>query len=484
MLLDMLGTLVELQDPVPRLRAALRERTGVDVGDEAAARGFGAEIAYYLDHHMEGRDRDSLEDLRDRCAAIMDDALGVDGLAREDIRAAMLASLEFAPFPDVEPTLAALRRLGLRLVIASNWDWSLPEWVRQTGLDRLVDGAASSAVVGAAKPAPRRLPGGAAAGGSRAGGRDPRGRFARGGRPRRARGGRPRDPPPAPRRAARGRRDDQLARRAPLPTLGAAWRADAPPRWPAWYAIMGFVVALVATFVVLGIAAAATGSTEDSPSFTTVATLIQEAIFAGTAVLFASFVATPRPWHFGLRKTRFWPAVGWAALALFSFYVFTIIYSLVVHPHAEQNVTKSLGADQGTFGLIAAGVMVIAVAPVAEEFFFRGFFYKALRGRFGVIAAALMDGALFGLIHFDPSASSPLAVIPPLAVLGFSFCLVYEQTGSIFPTIALHSLNNTIAYGAQADGWGVSAVVGPLMLLACILAPRLIPPLRTAPALR
>jgi putative hydrolase of the HAD superfamily len=153
-LLDMLGTLVELRDPVPRLRAELRERTGVDVGDEAAARGFGAEIAYYLEHHMEGRDRESLEDLRDRCAEVMHDALGVEGLRRPDVRAAMLASLEFAPFPDVEPALAALKKLGLRLVIASNWDWSLPEWVRTTGLDRLVDGTASSAVVGAPKPAP------------------------------------------------------------------------------------------------------------------------------------------------------------------------------------------------------------------------------------------------------------------------------------------------------------------------------------------
>jgi len=150
----MLGTLVELRDPVPRLRAELRDRTGVDVGDEAAARGFGAEIAYYLDHHMEGRDRESLEDLRDHCAAVMHDALRVDRLARADVRAAMLASLEFTPFPDVEAALAALRQLGLRVVIASNWDWSLPQWVEATGLDRLVDGTASSAVVGAPKPAP------------------------------------------------------------------------------------------------------------------------------------------------------------------------------------------------------------------------------------------------------------------------------------------------------------------------------------------
>jgi HAD superfamily hydrolase (TIGR01509 family) len=153
-LLDMLGTLVELRDPVPRLRAELERRTGVDVGDEAAARGFGAEIAYYLDHHMEGRDRESLDDLRDRCAARMDEALGVDGLPRAAVRAAMLASLEFVPFPDVEPALSALRAKGLKVVIASNWDWSLPQWVERVGLVRLVDGSASSAVAGAAKPAP------------------------------------------------------------------------------------------------------------------------------------------------------------------------------------------------------------------------------------------------------------------------------------------------------------------------------------------
>ena len=84
----------------------------------------------------------------------MDEALGADGLPRADIRAAMMDSLEFRPFPDVKPALSELRERGLRLVIASNWDWSLPQWVERAGLDGLVDGTASSAVVGAAKPAP------------------------------------------------------------------------------------------------------------------------------------------------------------------------------------------------------------------------------------------------------------------------------------------------------------------------------------------
>jgi uncharacterized protein len=279
---------------------------------------------------------------------------------------------------------------------------------------------------------------------------------------------------------------ETLATRAPPDPPELPEGAEIAPRWPAWYAIAGFLVALVGTFIVVGIGAAATGSTsgDESPSFTIVATLAQEAIFLATAVMFASFVAPPRPWHFGLRGTRLWPAVGWAALGMFSFYVFTIIYSLAVHPDAEQTVTKSLGADQGTLGLIVAGVMVVAVAPVAEEFFFRGFFYRALRGRYGIITAALIDGVLFGAVHYDFSASGLLLILPPLAILGFVFCLIYEQTGSILPTIALHALNNSIAYGVQADAWAVSAAVGPLVIAGCVLAPRVIAPLRTAPALR
>ena len=153
-LLDMLGTLVRLEDPVPRLRAELERRTGQDPGEEAAARGFAAEISYYLDHHMEGSDPEALEDLRDRCAAQLHEALGLGGLSRPAVREAMLASLRFTPFEDVEPALRELRARELRLAVASNWDCSRPEWLERTGLDGLVDGVASSAVVGAAKPAP------------------------------------------------------------------------------------------------------------------------------------------------------------------------------------------------------------------------------------------------------------------------------------------------------------------------------------------
>ena len=255
------------------------------------------------------------------------------------------------------------------------------------------------------------------------------------------------------------------------------------PRWPAWYAGVGFLVGLIGTLVAVAIVAAATGATpdEENPTFTILATLIQSLVFIGTALLFASFTRKPEPWHFGLRRTAFWPAVGWAALGMFSFYVLAAIYTAVVQPDTEQTVAQELGAEQGTFGLIAAGFMVMCVAPVAEEFFFRGFFYRALRTRYPVLAAAAIDGVLFGVIHFDFSSTDGLLIVPPLAALGFMFCLVYERTGSIFPVIALHALNNSLAFGIQVEGWEVSAVLGPLMVLVCMTAPRLTPP---APVLR
>lgn len=248
----------------------------------------------------------------------------------------------------------------------------------------------------------------------------------------------------------------------------------AAPHWPAWYAGIGFLVALVLTLVVVGIVAAATGAStsDENPTFTVVATFLQGVIFIGTAVLFASFSGRPRPEQFGLRRTRFWPTVGWAAVGLVSFYIVVALYTAIVQPDAEQTVAQDLGADQGTLGMIAAGFMVICVAPVAEEFFFRGFFYRALRSRYSVLGAALIDGILFGFIHWDFSTADGLLIIPPLAALGIMFCLVYERTGSLYPVIALHAFNNAIAFAVTVEEPGVSLVLGPLMLLACTVAPR------------
>jgi putative hydrolase of the HAD superfamily len=152
--LDALGTLVELQPPAPRLRALLAER-GFEVDEDTAARGFGAEIGYYLEHHLEGSSREGLDDLRDRCAEAMRAALGLPELDHDTAREVMLAALEFRPFDDALPVLAELAAAGHELLIVSNWDCSLPDWLGPAGLLDHVTAVVTSARAGAAKPDPR-----------------------------------------------------------------------------------------------------------------------------------------------------------------------------------------------------------------------------------------------------------------------------------------------------------------------------------------
>jgi HAD superfamily hydrolase (TIGR01509 family) len=121
--LDGMGTLVRLLPP-PLPEAAFR-----------------AEAAYYVEHHLEGRDAESLADLRRRCAEVA--GVPVDVL---------LGALRFEAFDDVRPALGGLRARGLRLVAVSNWDYSLPEVLERAGVAELLDDVVASAAAGAAKP--------------------------------------------------------------------------------------------------------------------------------------------------------------------------------------------------------------------------------------------------------------------------------------------------------------------------------------------
>ncbi|MFL5845637.1 MAG: HAD family hydrolase [Solirubrobacteraceae bacterium] len=154
-LLDALGTLLELQDPGPPLAAEL-ERLGAPVSIEEARSAVVAEMTYYKDHHDEATDRPQLDDLRRRCAEVLRDALPphARALGVPALTGALLEALRFRPFAEVPAVLAALRDRGLTLVVLSNWDVSLHDQLAATGLTPLLDGAVSSAEAGVGKPHP------------------------------------------------------------------------------------------------------------------------------------------------------------------------------------------------------------------------------------------------------------------------------------------------------------------------------------------
>jgi putative hydrolase of the HAD superfamily len=154
-LLDALGTLITIDSPVPRLVGALRERHGLEVSPDDAARALRAEMAHYRCHCIAASDFERLEQLRLECASVLAGELGgeVGALAPEALLPTLLASLRFVAFPEVTGALERWRAAGSRLVVASNWDISLHSVLEEIGLRERLDAVATSAEVGAAKPA-------------------------------------------------------------------------------------------------------------------------------------------------------------------------------------------------------------------------------------------------------------------------------------------------------------------------------------------
>jgi putative hydrolase of the HAD superfamily len=150
-LLDALGTLVELPPPWPPLVAELQAR-GVTISEPEAKAALLDEMAYYRAHHDEATGAAELEDLRDRCTEVLRGGLPEHARAVDDLRDALLVSLRFRPYPEVPDVLAQLGELGVKRVVVSNWDVSLRGVLSRTGLSSLLDGIVISAEVGASKP--------------------------------------------------------------------------------------------------------------------------------------------------------------------------------------------------------------------------------------------------------------------------------------------------------------------------------------------
>ena len=231
------------------------------------------------------------------------------------------------------------------------------------------------------------------------------------------------------------------------------------PRWKPWTAWAALVAAFGGALMgalIIGVIGSAAGSsfTDPSPAVSISATIVQDLSFIGAALLFANISARPLPEQFGLRPTRFWPAVGWIAVAFAAFYVVTLVWVAILGVSPDDTkLPDELGVKDSTYALLAVAFLVAVVAPMAEEFFFRGYFFGALRNWRGPWPAAVITGLVFGAIHVG---SAEAAFLLPLAFFGFSLCLLRERTGSLYPGIALHCMNNSLAFGvSQHWGWEI-----------------------------
>ena len=145
-LLDALGTLVELEPPWPLLQGTLAARHGIAIASSEAKQAMLVEMAYYRAHPSgRGRREPACRPAQALCARAEGPVAAgrISERRGDDGGAARLTALH--SFSDAAPALAGLRAAGLRLAVVSNWDCSLRsvlaeldwrQWMRSWSLPR------------------------------------------------------------------------------------------------------------------------------------------------------------------------------------------------------------------------------------------------------------------------------------------------------------------------------------------------------------
>ncbi len=103
----------------------------------------------------------------------------------------------------------------------------------------------------------------------------------------------------------------------------------------------------------------------------------------------------------------------------------------------RQPVVELFG--RSSFGLTLAALVVVVLAPIGEEIFFRGFVFAGLKKYWGVAWGAVVSSAIFALFHLNG------LLFIPLFIIGVALAWLYEFSGSILPSIMLHIINNLLA---------------------------------------
>jgi len=240
-------------------------------------------------------------------------------------------------------------------------------------------------------------------------------------------------------------------------TTKAESRLPAVPWGPAGVAkgvaVAGVVIVALAVGLRLG-GQWAGGSLRASPLTTTLLVLVQDLLLV--AALWAFGVRRGGWRSLGLRGFKAQRGCGLALGVLPASFTFNILYAIVVIvvlrlPYKPQAFLPLFGG--GLAGFVAALVAAVVIAPLAEEAFFRGFVFAGLRQRLGVVGAVLVSAAVFGAVHLD------LATFLPVAFLGLLLTLLYEATGSLYPSIIAHACNNgfglLLAYLLELSGMAV-----------------------------
>jgi membrane protease YdiL (CAAX protease family) len=173
------------------------------------------------------------------------------------------------------------------------------------------------------------------------------------------------------------------------------------------------------------------------------ASLALEVALLGAAVWFSV-----RRYSCGWRALGFRRAVrgGWwvPVVVVLAAYFTLGVYLLIVELSGLGKMVPQSTVPEDFFesavALPLVALLAIAAAPIAEETFFRGFLFPALRMRWGTFWAALVSGLVFAALHFS------LGSLVPFTIIGMLLAWAYVFSGSLWAAIAAHFLFNSVSF--------------------------------------
>ena len=144
----------------------------------------------------------------------------------------------------------------------------------------------------------------------------------------------------------------------------------------------------------------------------------------------------------GFRKERWWVALGLALATLLAMLPLRVLVGVLLDEFGvrdvRQPVVERMLTDISGVDLAIACASAVLLAPVIEEFLFRGLLQMSLRRYVGPWGAVFLGGVLFAAIHQPwPIA---VALLPLAWILGY----LYQRRQSLLAPILLHMLFNAL----------------------------------------
>lgn len=145
----------------------------------------------------------------------------------------------------------------------------------------------------------------------------------------------------------------------------------------------------------------------------------------------------------GLSKHSLGRSIATGALLLLAAYPLISVADAITRRFeatgsSKQSIVELFNGSRTLDQRVMIIVLAVAIAPIAEEFIFRFFLYGVLRRYLGRFVGLILTALLFAAVH------AHLPSFAPLFVLAVCFTIAYEWSGSIFVSMTMHSLFNSM----------------------------------------